>query len=145
MSTVAASLTPEWLAELEAVLAAAGPVASARRLALGQVVTGAPGGDVEYTLFLGGGEPAAVSSGVADATVTIVEPYDTAVQILGGASASLTLGSGQLKVRGDVRALLESQELLATFAPLLGARHAGTDGLPPTDGDGQGPDRRHEW
>ena len=114
-------LTPEWLHELAATLAAAEPVASDRRLALGQVVTGGPGGDVEYTLFLGGGEAERLSPGVGDAAVTVVEPYETAAQIYGGASASQALGSGRLKVRGDVRVLLESQELLAAFATVLAA------------------------
>lgn len=137
MSTMAAPLTPEWLDELAQALAAAGPVPSARRLALGQLVTGAPGGDVGYTLFLGGGEEATVVPGVDAATVTIVEPYETANRIAGGAPASVTLGSGQVKVRGDVGALLDSQELLAAFAPVLAAARARTGWSTPTGGDGE--------
>lgn len=112
-------LSDEWLGELAEELAAAGPFDSPGRLALGQVVTGGPMGQVGYTLLLGAGEPSAVRPGTDDAEVTIVEDYEAAVAIASGAPASGLLGAGRVKVRGDASELLGAQELLAAVGPAL--------------------------
>lgn len=112
-------LSADWFAELEMALRAAGPLASSTRLLLGQIVTGAPSGEVSFTVALGGGEHGEVLPGVAGASVVLVEDYTTAVAIAGGAPASEALAAGRVKVRGDAAALLAAEELLSAVGPSL--------------------------
>ena len=127
-------LTPAWLDELGAALVAAEPVESPGRIALGQVVTGAPDGDVAYTLLFGGGQPASLVHGVEGAVVTVVEPYETATDIASGTPAAGVLANGKVKVRGDVRVLLDSQEALADLAEAVArARLATNRGISPQE------------
>lgn len=120
-------LTREWLDALRAHLASLDPVDSPERLALGQLVTGAPGGEVAYTLLVGGGERAELRDGLDAATVTVVATYEAARAIATGSSASELLSAGRLKVRGDAGALLRAQDLLAAIGPAL-ARLSGPEG-----------------
>lgn len=127
-------LTPAWLDELGAALVAAEPVESPGRIALGQVVTGAPDGDVAYTLLFGGGQPASLVHGVEGAVVTVVESYETATAIASSTPAAGVLASGKVKVRGDVRVLLDSQAALADLAEAVaGARLATSGGTRPLE------------
>ncbi|HUY30130.1 MAG TPA: hypothetical protein VMV02_03965 [Acidimicrobiales bacterium] len=109
----------EWLDALGVHLAELGPLDSPAPLALGQIVTGAPGGDVEYTIVVGGGRRGEVHRGLDGAAVTIVESYETALAIVSGTPAADLLAAGRLKVRGDAGALLGAQDLLAALAPAL--------------------------
>lgn len=119
-------LSPDWLEELASVLREAGPLESEARLALGQIVTGAPSGEVSYTLVLGGGEPSEVLPGTTEASVTLVEDYATAVAIASGSPAADALAAGNFKVRGDAGSLLRAQELFATVGPTLATVAAAT-------------------
>jgi len=116
---VAAILSEEWLDALHDHVAALGPLDSPTRLALGQLVTGAPGGDVAYTIRVGGGEAGEVRRGLDGAAVTLVASYEVATAIASGTPAADMLAKGQLKVRGDAGALLGAQDLLAALAPAL--------------------------
>jgi len=128
---VAEFLSDEWFDALAGELAVAGPFASPERLALGQLVLGAPGGDVSYTLVLGGSEPSEVVRGTARAAVVLVEDYSTAAAITTGQPASELLAEGRVKIRGDIGALLRTQDLLAAIAPTLAAVTATTTYVDP--------------
>ncbi|MDA8292404.1 MAG: hypothetical protein M0Z33_12115 [Actinomycetota bacterium] len=116
---MAEAFTEQWIEELRARLARLPPHDHPARLALGQLVTGAPGGDVSYTILVGGGEPAELRRGLDDASVTLVETYETARALASGTPASTLLSEGRLKVRGDSGVLLAAQELLCALAPAL--------------------------
>jgi hypothetical protein len=116
---VAAFLTEEWLDELARALEAAEPLAQGPRFGLGQLVTGAPGGDVAYTLLVGGGEPGELRRGLEAATVVLVEDYDTAAALVAGDPVADLLAAGRIKVRGDAAALVDAAELVAALGELL--------------------------
>jgi hypothetical protein len=104
---------------------------SAGSLRLGQIVEGAPSGDVAYTILLGNapGSPALriVAGTVADADVVLVESYDTA---RGLASGELTTGdairAGLVKVRGAAKQLAANEDLLVSLGEALGELRART-------------------
>ena len=111
-------LSEEYFAALEAHLAAAAPDEEETTVAIGQLVTGAPGGDVAWTVHLGGGAPARLErNSVAHADVTLVEDYETARAIVDGATIAEALRQGRIKVRGDANALALSYARLAAIAP----------------------------
>lgn len=140
-------LSAEWLDELGAVVAAMpvrepdGPPAGAS-LALGQLVTGMPEGDVSYTIFLGTARPAGagarpdspagagrtrVERGVEAAEVVLVESYETASALAAGElSASDALSAGRIKVRGHAGRLVESEELVTALGKALAGLRAAT-------------------
>jgi hypothetical protein len=108
-------LTSAWFAALEERLATA-PARTGERIGIGQVITGGPDGDVSYTIVIGGDAPAHIERGtVAQATVTLIEDYDTAAAIATGEPVAGALGAGQIKVRGDANALVAAYDLLAAL------------------------------
>jgi hypothetical protein len=123
---VAEFLSDDWLDDLEHGLVEAGPFASQERLALGQLVRGAPQGDVSYTLVLGGAQPCEVVRGTDRASVVLLEDYPTAVAIAAGQPSSELLAEGRVKIRGDIGALLRAEDLLAAIAPTLASVAAAT-------------------
>ncbi|HTW99152.1 MAG TPA: hypothetical protein VMD59_10260 [Acidimicrobiales bacterium] len=118
-------LSGEWLAALQEALRAgevAGNVAApAGRLVIGQVVTGTPGGEVRYSVAIGGALPPEVIQGsVAGAQVTLVTDHETARAVAGGSESLATaLVAGRVKVRGDANALIAAEEALASLATAL--------------------------
>ena len=115
-------LSDEWFARLEGLLRTAPLAQSSSAVGIGQLVLGAPAGDVAYTIVLGGDAPARLERGTLDhAAVTLVEDYATARAIASGASVAEALGEGRIKVRGDANALSAAYELLAGLAPVLSA------------------------
>jgi SCP-2 sterol transfer family len=112
-----------WFAELRAKLDAIAPLgADGGRLSLGQVVHDAPSGDVAWTIHVGAGEPARVEDGVANAQVTLLEDYETAVALAAGTPTTELLYNGKVKISGDVAALLRGAELLAQLNAALATR-----------------------
>lgn len=108
-------LSDQWFDALEDALARAGEPEGGERCAIGQLVTGAPGGDVAYTLVAGAGPAALVRDSIAPAEVVLVEDYETARAIASGVAPSDALAAGRVKVRGDVQALLRAQGFLAAL------------------------------
>lgn len=102
---------------------------SDERLAIGQLVTGAPSGDVGYTIVVGGNmAPELHRGGLALASVTLVCDYRTARAIASGTERPGTaLGEGRLKVRGDANVLLRARATLAAIAPALASLAGETD------------------
>jgi hypothetical protein len=114
-------LSAEWFDELKRVLGSVVVGNESRpALFLGQVVTGGPTGTVQYTAVLGGGRPGEVIlNTVEDASVTLVEDYESAQSIVEGAPVAHLLSSGRIKVRGDLNALLASSDELLAFGLAL--------------------------
>jgi predicted lipid carrier protein YhbT len=110
-----------WFADLRARLAAIEPLGNESvRLALGQVVHDAPSGPVAWTVHVGGGDQARVEDGVANAQVTLIEDYETAVALASGTPTTELLYNGKVKISGDVEALLRGTELLSQLNAALG-------------------------
>ncbi len=118
---MSAFLSEQWRAELADTLADADPIVAGPRLALGQMVTGAPWGDVSYTIVVGGGDASQLVEGVDVAAVVLVEQYDVALAIASGAPSANMLAEGRVKVRGDVGKLIEAEAVLAQLTPVLAA------------------------
>lgn len=116
----AAFLTSQWLDELRLRLQAV-VIGSAQspRLALGQIVTGAPAGTTSYTISFGAGQPVTVEPGADQAQVTLIEDYQTALRLAEGVPAGELLSLGKVKLRGDVNALLSAAEQLSELADAL--------------------------
>lgn len=114
-------LSTEWFDDLTLVLGSIiVGTESQPALLLGQVVTGGPTGTVEYTAVLGGGRPGEVIlDTVKDASVTLVEDYESARSIVDGAPVAHLLSSGRIKVRGDLNALLAASDELLAFGQAL--------------------------
>lgn len=104
---------------------AALPPAGGRRIALGQVVTGA-GAPRAWTVVAGGDEPTVVLEGTGAAEVCLVTDEAAARRLLEGAPPAELLAAGQLKVRGDATALVEAQEALASLGAALRTAPAAT-------------------
>lgn len=104
-----------------------GRATDVRRLALGQIVRGAPGGDLCYTMILSStGRGELVRDSVEDAEVTLVEEFDTALALARGEVDALELLTlGRIKVHGDPKALVNATELLQRVGPALAAAMAG--------------------
>jgi hypothetical protein len=111
-----------WFADLRARLGAIAPLGSnGARFSLGQVVHDAPGGRVAWTVHVGAGEVASVEDGVANAQVTLLEDYETAVALAAGTPTTELLYNGKVKISGDVAALLRGAELLSQLNAALAA------------------------
>ena len=109
-------LSEEYFTALAARLSAAPLDEEADRVAIGQLVTDAPGGDVAWTVHLGGGEPARLErDSLAGADVTLVEDYATARALAGGEGVADALRAGKIKVRGDANTLVAHYARLAAL------------------------------
>lgn len=129
-------LSEAWFARLADELARVEPDVDAPPLALGQVVTGAPGGTVRYTILVGRDRVELVVGSTDTAAVTLVEDWGTAQAIVAGTPVSELLGSGRITLRGDANALLAGQAQLAAIGRAFGASQR--------DADPTGPDRAGE-
>ena len=123
---LASYLSPEWFDQLNAAVRASDHLRETTRsvhLAVQQVVTGAPGGDVRYWVRVDDGT---VETGLGDAArpdVTVTQSYDTAVAVVTGAmSAQAAVMAGRIRVAGDTSLLVAHQEALQgldeVFAPV---------------------------
>ena len=115
-------LTAEWF---EAVSAAVerrpvGGGDGGGRLTLQQVVTGGPDGEVRYWVRLDG-DRLEVGLGEADAAdATISQSYETAVAVVTGKTEVQTaLLAGDIRLSGNMRALLDNQPALRGLDTVL--------------------------
>jgi len=109
-----------WFSDLRARLGAIAPLGSdGNRLSLGQIVHDAPSGRIAWTVHVGAGEAASVEDGVANAQVTLLEDYETAVALAAGTPTTELLYNGKVKISGDVDALLRGAELLSQLNAAL--------------------------
>ena len=111
-------LSPEWLEQLSAL--AGGDEVGPDATVIQQVVTGGPNGDIAFLLQVEGARVRAVPGTDAHAAVTLLESWDTAVRLHRG---ELTLREaflgGLIRVRGDVRRMVEAAAGLSALAPAL--------------------------
>ena len=115
-------LSAEWFAQMEAATSGGAPVGPA--VSVHQRVTGAPEGDVEYTLRVTGGR-VTFEPGPGGADVEVVADYHTAAAISQGRlTAWQAFAAGRLRVLGSVTALVAAQDAFASLgrqtAPVSG-------------------------
>ena len=112
-------LSSEWIELLGELV----PTAGGGALRLGQIVEGAPGGDVAYTIILGEGANGTrriVPDSVAGADVVLVESYDTARGLAKGTLTTAdALRASLIKVRGAAKLLAVNEELLIALGDAL--------------------------
>jgi len=121
-------LSPSWLEELTALAGGSevGPAATVVQ----QMVTGGPDGDVVFTLEIEGGRVRARPGPDARAVVTITESWDTAARLhRGELTAREAFMGGLIRVRGDVRRMVEAATGLAALGPALAALREDTVGV----------------
>jgi hypothetical protein len=123
-------LSPEWIDALDrAARADKGLRAAAPGddLILEQVVTGSPDGERAYHLIVSPDRAGVAAGRHPDASVTITVPFETAIAInAGDASAQAAFMTGQLRLGGDVSALLRHRDALAGLDDLFAAVRAET-------------------
>ena len=122
-------LSPEWLERLAAAAASSDALRRASAdvdLAIRQVVTGAPGGDVDYVVRLDRGV-VTIRPGPAAADVEVIEDYATAAAISQGVlTPSAAFATGRLKLGGRVGLLVEHSSVFGALSGLFAAVRAGT-------------------
>jgi hypothetical protein len=116
-------LSDEWLAALGDAIAASLPADSSGSITLGQVVTDTePTGDeVRYTLLIGPGPNATVTTGSTDEAEVVLRTSYAAARALarGDSSAAALLEQGLVKISGDARRLVDAADLLGAIGESL--------------------------
>jgi hypothetical protein len=111
-------LSPAWLEQLTAL--AGGDSVGAGATIVQHVVTGGPDGDVAFVLEIDAGRVRARPGTDARAVVTLIEGWDTAVRLhRGELTAREAFLGGLIRVRGDVRVMVEAASGLGSLAPQL--------------------------
>lgn len=130
MSTIR-YLSPEWIAAVAAKVAISQPLqelAHEHRVALTQVVTGTPHGDVTYHLEVRDG---AASFGIGEAPhedVRFTESWDTAVAVSTGAlNAQEAFIKGAIRFTGDHQRLIDAADVFAALNPIFDEVRAAVD------------------
>lgn len=121
-------LSPEWLDHLASTAASTDELRRASagvRLAVRQVVTGAPGGDVDYVVRLDRGTVSVDSgagAGAGAADVEITEDYATAAAInQGKLTPAAAFAAGRLKLGGRVGLLVEHASVFSALGRIFAA------------------------
>jgi putative sterol carrier protein len=120
-------LSAEWLEQLAAAAATdeMRRVAAGTTVAVRQVVTGAPEGDVDYVVRVDRGKVAVGAGGPAD--VEITGDYATAVAISQGLiTPAAAFAGGRLKLGGRVGLLVEHAPVFAALGGVFAASPTGT-------------------
>lgn len=111
-----AFLSASWLEQL--TTAAGGHLVGPDATVVQQVVTDGPGGDVAYALEVEAGHVRARPGLDARAVVTLTETWGTAVRIhRGELTAPEAFRAGLVRVRGDMRRLVEVAATLGALGP----------------------------
>ena len=132
VGAVVAFLSAEWISALHEV--ASGDAALADHtanigLVIEQRVTmGGDGAPVLFHLSFDHGEVTVAAGPATNATVTFTQTEATARAIaMGTASAQRAFMTGELRVGGDLRALVDTQEALAALADVFASVRDRTD------------------
>lgn len=113
-----AFLSEPWLVAADRALSAMAPLPV--ELVVGYVVTGGPQGERSYHVRFGP-ERVAVAAGRDSAVVTLVQSWATAVAVARGErSAQRAFLDGDIRIEGDVQALLGHQTRLGAVEDHLG-------------------------
>lgn len=114
-------LTPEWLDELQRAADKAEAVPDAD-IVVAHEVTDTPDGDVCFRFAAVDGRLTLTWGTTADAHITLLEDYATAVTVARGElPAQQAVAEGRLKLRGDVGALVRNGAALAALGDLFRA------------------------
>jgi len=111
-------LSPSWLEQLTAL--AGGDEVGPGATVIQQVVTGGPAGDIEFVLDVEAGRVRARPGRDARAVVTLTEAWDTALQLhRGELTAREAFLGGLIRVRGDVRLVVQAAAGLSSLGPVI--------------------------
>jgi hypothetical protein len=120
-------LSPEWIEAVDDAATSA-VVDPAAHLSIETVVEGSPLGSVVYHLAVDSGRIRASSGPAPDPTVRFTQSYDTAKSIAaGGSSAQVAFMRGDLKVAGNVAALIDGVPVFEELDRVLGPVRDRTD------------------
>ena len=112
-------LSLDWLDALGAEVAASDRVreaAAGRSIAVTQVVTGGPEGDVMYHLNVDDGDASFGPGPAPGEQVRMVQDWETAVAVATGAvNAQEAFVRGRIRVMGDAQRLIEAGPLFAAL------------------------------
>lgn len=112
-------LSAEWLAAADAAVAGLAPAPSA--LSVAHVVTGGPGGDRRYRVVYGPDRVRVLADDGGPCDVTLVQSWETARAVARGErSAQRAFLDGDIRVEGDVRAVLAVRAFSAALDDPLG-------------------------
>lgn len=124
-------LSPAWVAALDEAARASTTLADGCRdldLIVQQEITGGPGGPIVFHLTLRAGEASVTAGPAAEPTIRFVQDHATARAIAAGTgSAQRAFMSGSLRVGGDLRVLLDHQDVLVGIDDVFRAVRAQTD------------------
>ena len=116
-------LSPEWLDRLAATAASSDELrraAAGVSVAVRQVVTGAPGGDVDYVVRIDRGRVSVGPGGDAPVDVEITEDYATAAAINPGLlTPSAAFAGGRLQLWGRVGLLVEHAPVFSALGGVV--------------------------
>lgn len=134
MTGVARFLSPEWITRLSQLVAPAAPNELDEPLVIQNVVTEAPPelagpeGTVTYYVRLDPAGSSADAGHADDATVTFTQTYATAAAIAQGTNgAQAAFMAGELRIGGQVNALVRNQAAVAELDELLAPLRADTE------------------
>lgn len=123
-------LTPAWFEEVNRMARTSEALRQATtgaRVTLQQVVVDAPGGVVRHWLRVDDGVVEAGLGDAADAHATVTTDYETAVAVhTGRLGADDAILAGRVRVRGDVRVLVEQADALRGVSDALDGVRART-------------------
>jgi hypothetical protein len=120
-------LSPEWI-DAVGTAAADATVEPGHDLSIETVVEGAPMGDVTYHLAVTGGRISVTPGPAPDPTVRFTQSYDTAKEIAAGeSSAQVAFMRGDLKVAGNVTALIDGVPVFEELDRVLAPVHEQTE------------------
>lgn len=113
-------LSAEWMRDIEA---AAPPLDPTVTFTLGQVVLGAPDGDVHCLIHVAGGRlTVLVAPDGSTSDVTVRLPYEVAVALARGiTNVHDAILEGAIKVRGDLERLQQATTTLGAVAEAMAA------------------------
>ena len=121
-------LSPAWLEQLTAL--AGGDQIGTGAAVVQQLVTDGPDGDVAFVLEVDGGRVRARPGTDPGAVVTLIESWDTAARLhRGELTAREAFMSGLIRVRGDVRRMVEIAAGLSSLGSALASLRDETVGV----------------
>lgn len=121
-------LSASWLEQL--TVAAGGHDVGPDATVVQQVVMGGPDGDIAFVLEVEGGRLRARPGRDPTAVVTLIEAWETAVRIhRGELTPQEAFRAGLVKVRGDVRRVVEAAATLGSLGLATSALRERTAGV----------------
>ena len=120
-------LSDEWIEAMNAAGTSSGATGDPT-IVIEQTVKGGPDGPHRFHVSIGDGSVRFVGGPAPDATVTFTQSYDTAGAIARGEqSAQAAFMTGDLKIAGAVRVLLDHQDLLEDTDDVFAGVRADTE------------------